>query len=233
MEVKLCSIRDARSLPDNSRIIVVADLLDSFLMTMDGADVERLRTLFGKASSLVWVTAGGLIEGQKPENALIIGLMRAIITEMPHVKIMTIDLEANYDQLSQSLANTILAKEHALQHVNKDSKAVDAEYSYKEGLLHCSRLVPDKGLNQRFLRQEGYVKDTELVPLEHQEPLGISFGQAGLLSSLYFKKDVTFEVPLKADEIEIEVRAVGLNTKVSDPNLYVLIRQYRLMIETI
>ncbi|KAL8704809.1 MAG: hypothetical protein Q9201_002041 [Fulgogasparrea decipioides] len=213
MNVTRCSIRDSESLPDKSRIIVLADLLDSFLMTMDGADLKSLRTLFGKASSLVWVTAGGLIEGQRPENALIVGLMRAIITEQPHVKIMTIDLEADYDQLSQSLAGTILAKEYALQQVNEHTKAVDAEYSYKDGLLHCSRLVPDADLNQRFLQQESSVKDTELVSLQGQEPLGIGFDQAGLLSSLYFKEDSAFDAPLKADEVEVEVRAVGLNTK--------------------
>ncbi|KAI4247300.1 MAG: hypothetical protein LQ352_006197 [Teloschistes flavicans] len=213
VKVTRCSIRDAEGLQDKSRIIVLADLLDSFLMTMDEADLASLRTLFGKASSLVWVTAGGLIEGSRPENALIVGLMRAIITEMPHVKIMTIDLEADYDPLSQSLADTILSKEDALQQINEHTEAVDAEYSYKDGLLHCSRLIPDTALNERFLQQEGSVKDTELVPLQGQGPLGIGFDQAGLLSSLYFKQDSAFDTPLKAEEIEVEVRAVGLNTK--------------------
>ncbi|KAL8867185.1 MAG: hypothetical protein Q9198_008613, partial [Flavoplaca austrocitrina] len=126
---------------------------------------------------------------------------------------MTIDLEAGYDQLSPTLANTILSKEFALQQVNKQSKAVDAEYSYKDGLLHCSRLVPDTTLNQRFLQSEGTTKDTETVTLAGQAPLGISFDQAGLLSSLHFKEDASFSAPLFDDQIDIEVRAVGLNTK--------------------
>lgn len=215
MNITHCSIRDSATLAQNSRVIVIADLLDSFLMKMDEADLECLRTLFQKASSLVWVTAGGLIEGERPENGLIVGLMRAIITEMPSVKIMTIDLEAGYDQTSRNLADTILSKESALQQVNENTKAVDAEYSYKGGLLHCSRLVPEANLNQRFLQQECSVKDAALVPLQGQPPLGISFDQAGLLSSLYFKEDQSFSAPLDDDQIEIEVRAVGLNTKVS------------------
>ena len=215
VNVTHCSIRDSASIKEGSRIIVLADLLDSYLQTMNADDLASLRQLFGVAASLVWVTAGGLIDGQKPENALIVGMMRAIITEMPQIKIMTIDLEASYDQLSQILANTILSREFALQQVNEQSKAVDAEYSYKDGLLHCSRLVPDTTLNQRFLRSEGTTKDTETVTLAGQAPLGISFDQAGLLSSLHFKEDASFSAPLFDDQIDIEVRAVGLNTKVS------------------
>lgn len=211
-----CSIRDSANIKENSRIIVLADLLDSYLTTMNADDLASLRRLFSKASSLVWVTAGGLIEGEKPENALIVGMMRAIITEMPQTKIMTVDLEAGYDQLSQKIANTILSKEFALQQVNEQSKAVDAEYSYKDGLLHSSRLVPDTTLNQRFLQSEGTLKDTETVTLHGQAPLGISFDQAGLLSSLHFKEDQSFSAPLLDDQIDIEVRAVGLNTKVSN-----------------
>lgn len=210
-----CSIRDSATLPPKSRIIVVADLLDSFLLKMAGADLDCLRTLFQKASSLVWVTAGGLVEGERPENALIVGLMRAIITEMPHVKIMTVDLEASYDQTSRNLADAILSKEHDLQQVNEDTKAVDAEYAYKDGLLHCSRLVPDAKFNQRFLQQEGSAKEADMVPLQGQPPLGIGFDQAGLLSSLYFKEDAAFLAPLGDEQVEVEVRAVGLNTKVS------------------
>ncbi|KAL9047293.1 MAG: hypothetical protein Q9214_000093 [Letrouitia sp. 1 TL-2023] len=214
IHVRNCSIRDSSGLQDGSRVIVLADLLDSFLTTMDHADLESLKCLFRKASSLLWVTAGGLIKGERPEKALVVGFMRAIVTEMPNVKIMTIDLEAGYDQASRDIAETILAKESALQQAHESSKAVDAEYSYKDGLLHSSRLVPDNNLNRRFLQQEGIAKDTEMTPLGSQPPLGISFEQAGLLSSLYFKQDPDFDPPLDDHQIEIEVRAVGLNTKV-------------------
>ncbi|KAL8752539.1 MAG: hypothetical protein Q9184_005696 [Pyrenodesmia sp. 2 TL-2023] len=124
-----CSIRHSATLPPKSRIIVVADLLESFLMKMNEADLDCLGTLFQKPSSLVWDTASGLIECERPENALIVGLMRAIITEMPHVRLMTIDLEARHSQTSRKLrvADTILLKENDLQRVNEDTKAVDAE----------------------------------------------------------------------------------------------------------
>ena len=205
------------SIRQGSRIIVLADLFGNFLEDIDEASLECVKILFRKASSLVWVTAGGLIMGAKPQNAVIGGLMRAIITEMPHVKFATIDLEVGYDKTSEGIAEVVLSKEDALQKRGENLEAIDSEYFFKDGLLHISRLVPDATLNQRFLEREGSIKNTDLAPLEKQKPLGIGFDKHALLSSMYFKEDRSFHAPLKHDEIEIETRAVGLNVKVSLP----------------
>ena len=220
--VTLLSIHDSLQIQQDSRIIVLADLVDSFLKDMDAADLESLKNLFRKASSLVWVTAGGLINGAKPAEALISGLMRAIITEMPHVKIMTLDLDVGYDQASASIAELILSKEVELQMASNQPGPHDSEYILTDGVFHISRLVPDSSLNHRFLEQEGSVKDTELVSLQDAKPLALGFDQAGLLSSLYFKEDQDFTAPLPADQVEIEVRAVGLNVKVGSRHLKTL-----------
>ena len=213
--VQHVSISDSHLVKHNSRVIVLADLLGNFLMDMDAAGLECLKTLFRNSSSLVWVTAGGLIDGSRPENALIGGLIRAIITEMPNIRISTLDLDPEYDQTSDSLAETVLSIENVLQHSQGQPSAVDSEYYFKDGVLHISRLGPDTTLNERFLQREGLLKDFKIMPLEGQNPLGLNFDQAGLLSSMYFEEDRSFSVPLKDDHIEISTKAVGLNVKVS------------------
>lgn len=102
------SVHDSKSIQEGARIIVLADLVASFLMELDTNSLDSLKTLFRKAASLVWVTAGGLVNGAKPEDAVIGGLMRAIITEMPHVKIATIDLDVGHDQISRDIAELVL-----------------------------------------------------------------------------------------------------------------------------
>ena len=208
-------IHDSKLIQQGARIIVLADLVGSFLKELDTKALESLKNLFRKAASLVWVTAGSLMKGVKPEDAVVGGLMRAIITEMPHVKIATIDLDVGYDQISQDIADLVLSKENELQNAGNQPGAHDSEYALNDGVLHISRLIPDDALNQRYLEQEGSVKATELVRLEEAKPLAIGFDQAGLLSSLYFKEDQVFQNSLLDDEVEIEVRAVGLNVKVS------------------
>ena len=209
------SIHDSESIQQGARIIVLADLVSSFLKELDTEGLKSLKTMFRKAASLVWVTSGGLINGAKPEDAVVGGLMRAITTEMPHVKIATIDLDIGHDQISQDIADLVLSKEDELQNAGSKPGAHDGEYALNDGVLHISRLVPDHALNQRYLEQEGSVKATELVRLGEARPLAIGFDQAGLLSSLYLKEDQAFKESLLDDEIEIEVRAVGLNVKVS------------------
>ena len=215
IDVVHCFIHDSRSIQQGARIVVLADLVSSYLKALDTKALESLKALFQKASSLVWITAGGLMNGAKPEDAVIGGLMRAIITEMPHVKIATIDVDVGYDQISQDIADLVLSKEGELVHAGSQSGARDSEYAFKDGVLHVSRLVPEHALNQRYLVQEGSAKATEVVRLAEAKPLAIGFDQAGLLSSLYFKEDQAFKGPLLDDEVEIQVRAVGLNVKVS------------------
>ena len=214
------AIEDTQSMQQGSRIIVLADLIDNFLVDMDDTDLENFKLLLRKAATLVWVTAGGLMDGAKPQNALISGLLSAVVTETPDVKIMTIDLEVEYDPISGIVADTILSKETELQNIDYHSGANDNEYILKDGLLHVSRLVPDETFNQRFQEQEGSTKKSEIVQLAGAKPLGIGFEQAGLLSSLYFKEDQDFASPILDDQVEIEVRAVGLNVKVSSLLLY-------------
>lgn len=215
MDVMHHSIHDSKSIPQGARIIVLSDLVGSFLKELDTKALDSLKTLFRKAASLLWVTAGGLMNGSKPEHAVVGGLMRAIITEMPHVKIASIDIDVGHDQISRDIADLVLSKEVELQNARKQPGAHDSEYALKDGIPYVSRLVPDHALNQRFLEQEGSVKATELVRLEEAKPLAIGFHQAGLLSSLYFKEDRVFQRSLLDDEVEIEVKAVGLNVKVS------------------
>ena len=80
-------------------MIVLADLVSSFLNELDTKALKSLKTLFRRAASVVCVTAGRLMNGAKPEDAAVGGLMRAIITGMPHVKIATIDLDIGYDEI--------------------------------------------------------------------------------------------------------------------------------------
>ena len=233
IDVVHCFIHDSESIRQGARIIVLADLVSSYLKELDTNALKSLKTLFRKASSLVWATAGGLMNGAKPEDAVIGGLMRAIITEMPHVKIATIDLDVGYDQNSQDIADLVLLKENELVHAGSQPGARDSEYALKDGVLHISRLVPEHALNQRYSIKEGFVKDTELVRLREAKPLAVGFDQAGLLSSLYLKEDLAFKESLLDDEVEIQVRAVGLDVKVSLLPYEVLDRAFSLLISAI
>ena len=201
------------------RIIVLTDLENDFLASIDETEFNGLKNVFRKASSLLWLTAGGLITGANPKAALMVGLIRAITTEMPLVKFARVDIDPDYDRTSNEIADMILSKENALQS-DSHSESIDGEFVFKDGIFHFSRLVADSALNHRFLGRLQQLSSTKLVSLKSQGHLGIDFDHVGLLSSLYFKKDDHFSLPLDQDEIEIEIMSVGLNVKVKSPPIY-------------
>ncbi|MCJ1377213.1 hypothetical protein MMC17_000305 [Xylographa soralifera] len=200
------------TIPNSARVIVLADLEGVTLPSIVEAEFEGLKEVFRKASSLLWVSRGGLIAGTDANSALMVGLMRSITTESAQTRLLCIDLEPGFENNGSTTAEIVLSKEIALQNTDK-ALSFDGEYVQRNGLLHVSRLMPDKPLNQRFLEQEGLTKATKGVSLESQHALGLGFDQPGLLSSLFFKEDPEFYSPLKDDWVEIETKAVGLNVK--------------------
>lgn len=79
-----------------------------------------------------------------------IGLLRAITTEMSSSRFASIDVEHDFDYSDAKLASIVLAKEVALQ--TEEQLSVDGEYIMNNGTLNVSRLVPNEAANSRFRR---------------------------------------------------------------------------------
>lgn len=201
-------------IPHNSRIICLVGLERTSLSHPSQGEIDAIRNLLYKASSLIWISAGGLIQASDPEAAIMVGLIRVISTETHRSRLISIDLEPAFDQASVNVARSIVEKELLLQQ-SPHNHVEDSEYVFSDGCLQVSRLVPDKQLNQRFRLQESMEAVTEMLPVHSQSPFGAIFGHPGLLSSLYFKPDPKYLESLKDDWIEIKTSAMGLNMKVS------------------
>lgn len=201
-------------IPHKSRIICLVDLEGTRLSHPGQDEIDAIKKIFYTASSLIWISAGGLIQASDPEAAIMVGLIRVISTETPSSRVISIDLEPAFDQASVNVARSIVEKEMLIQQ-SPHNLVEESEYVFSDGCLQVSRLVPDKQLNRRFRLQQGMETVTEVLPVHSQGPLGATFGHPGLLSSLYFKSDPKYLEPLKNDWIEIKTSAMGLNMKVS------------------
>ena len=79
------------------------------------------------------------------------------------------------------------------------------------GILHINRLVEAKKPNEHvFLRTAQPVRTREF---EGFPPLKLNVRTPGLLDSLEFVEDTSFEESLAPDEIEVDVQAIGVNFK--------------------
>ena len=73
------------------------------------------------------------------------------------------------------------------------------------------RLHLEQGTN-RLISSLNTEWSPEFAPLKQPDrALTLTIGIPGMLDTLFFKYDESYRYPLKQDEIEIEVKATGLN----------------------
>lgn len=205
-------LSDARLL-QSSRVISIVDLHNSPLSGADQAEFEGARDLVLRAATLVWVSAGGLMNACRPTAALIQGLMATVAIERPSTRYATIDLDPCFDQQAEHVAQTIIQKEASLN--GKPSTAsMDTEYIMSDGCLQMSRMIPDRTLNDHFRLREGYSKHTEMLLVGSLEPVKLEFEQPGILKSIYYKSDKEYLQPLHHDYVEVKLMAATLSRSV-------------------
>lgn len=214
LNVAYISLADSKTqIPDHSRVISLIDIEKATLAECGQFEFERVKHLIHCSSSLLWLSLGDPIAASKPESAIMVGLLRAVITETPQARFAHIGLKDDFRMSLTTTAHLILQKELLLQ--ERDLRAYcDSEYALCDGSLHVSRLVPDRNLNEEYKVREGFTKAQEILPMDSQGPLRIHFNQPGLLSTLYFESDPSLLGPLRDDWVEIETGAIGLNVKV-------------------
>lgn len=198
-------------IPSKSRFIVILGDGES-LVQMDEAQLRLIQKLAHESTSMVWITSAGLARGKNPEAGVAAGLLRTIGTENPTSRFLFIDVDPDSNPLDVNLARSVVDQEHSLQ-IRSTGGAEDHEFSWQDGCLWVSRLVPDHGLQQYLESAAAAPIGAQMLPFHGQGPVRAAFETPGLLTSLYFRPDWDMLQPLGANEIQIRVAAVGLNWK--------------------
>ncbi|KAL4749621.1 hypothetical protein BDW72DRAFT_194652 [Aspergillus terricola var. indicus] len=181
-------------------IIMLADYEGPLLPTISETDFIGLRDLLTKTGSLLWVTAGALAAGKKPEFAMAAGLLRAMKSEQASLNVVAIDFDPDTTPL-ETITEVIASR--AVQQVQRPS-SLDPEYWVSGPNTLISRLQPHRDLNLTYA-----VEDSETIPgpFKAQEPI------VGHLHSgkVVFRQDDRVEKSLGSTEVEVRVELTGLN----------------------
>lgn len=93
---------DSLEAKDGESVIIVGDLEGSpLLATINEKEFEGVKHLTSKASSIFWVTAGGILTGKKPEYAMTNGLARSVTSEQASLALTILDFELETTSVSQ------------------------------------------------------------------------------------------------------------------------------------
>ncbi len=199
-------------LPDmmtpKATVISTIELKKPILSTLTDSESINVKTMTDNATNLIWLTGGDNMNGGNPDMSLVSGLSRALMLEQPSLRFFTLDVDKPDDDFDLSVHNVVTLVEEA-----HSIEVPDFESVQHEGLLHISRFVPEETLNATFRQKQ----NDQIIsqPLSQSKPSRLTIQSIGQFDSLAFTETVAVSGDLKADHVEVEVKSIGLNAKVS------------------
>jgi hybrid polyketide synthase/nonribosomal peptide synthetase ACE1 len=95
------------SLPFGGNVLVLQDYDQPLFENLDESTFKGLQKLFENSKNILWVTHG--YKGNAPPARMLVGFMRSLILEMPHVRLQILDL-ASPDELDATLVTEHLIR---------------------------------------------------------------------------------------------------------------------------
>lgn len=188
-------------------MIILAELGQAFLSKLDASSFSLLQEILGKAQRVLWATSSAVSSSSFPEVQMVLGLARVLFVERPGLSFVTLnfsspafDMDLFVRCISRVMSETVAKKSLAGR---------DLEYVERDGTVLINRVRDCDEVND-----EVYGKTHTMIrrqPISQSPPLALSIPSSGLLDSVRWEEDARYHTDLGADEIEIEVQAVGVN----------------------
>lgn len=194
----------------DARTIILAELESPLLARMTPTEMTAVQRYTQLATTALWVTDGGIIQGQNPEKSLVFGLAKAIMTEQPSFHLCSLDIEIESEDRRNTDSALLIVETEMKFHRNPNAD-VDTELVEKDGLVYISRYVGDNTENTDFERHLGSKLTMGGIP-NGNGALKLQFEKVGKVESFYFdKQDLK---PLAEGEVLIDVDVVPLHLSV-------------------
>jgi hypothetical protein len=174
----------AKIIPAGSNVILVAELEVALLTILNRDILAVLQSLVKLASTMLWVTNAGVMEGSSPTKTLVAGLAKSLMTEQPSLRLCCFDIEPSEIEMSRS---AFLIFDESLCLSKERSADVELHLAAKNGVVYISRFITDNRENTKF--------DETLKPPILQgrlsPGLALDFLKIGQMNSFYYKKKET------------------------------------------
>lgn len=190
--------------------LFICELDTNLLSSLTKEQFTSLQKLLTTVQGLLWVVRGAYTNSTNPDANMVTGLSRSIRSETL-LKFATLDLDAECVLSDDSAVKAILK---VLKATFNESAAANCELEFMErnGSFLTPRIVNDPETNAFVHKQ---TKASVLEPTlfgQEDRPLQMVIGAPGSLDTLHFV-DQSREEAMADDEIEIQVKAIGMNPK--------------------
>ncbi|KAK5999099.1 Reducing polyketide synthase DEP5 [Cladobotryum mycophilum] len=191
-DITLTSLNASLNADIAEHVIMLADFEGPLLFTLKEEEFAAVQNIITKASSLLWVSTGAILEGKKPEYAMVSGLARAITSEQASLDFRTLDIDT--DNVKPDLIVKSIARIAQLQ-ASKAEALPEREFCVSNGKTYISRLVRNNELNSIYTsvdkaepkaftlgnRISGKIIKGKVVFQQHEEVTNVRFGHVEVL----------------------------------------------------
>lgn len=195
------------SKPDGRTSIVLVELTKPILQNPSEEELACAKELMLNSGAVLWIVRGASINSDAPTSNMITGLARTIRSESGSSVFVVLDLDSQSEISDESIPNAILDVFRSKFALNGDNEAVrDVEYAQRDGHIKIPRLIEDTKMNKFITaipEEQPFFQTGRALALEIESP--------GLLDTLRFVDDKRMNDPLPANEVEIEIKAAGVN----------------------
>ncbi|KEZ39405.1 putative polyketide synthase protein [Scedosporium apiospermum] len=189
--------------------IFLNELDQSVLTTVTPEQFTAIQKIITSVQGILWVIRGALSGCENPDANMVVGMSRSIRSETL-LRFATLDLDSK-TRLSDADSCKAILEVFKSAFGCRASASSELEFMERGGAFFTPRIVNDPEMNEFVHRQtkEGVLEPTAFG--QEGRPLKMVVGATGVLESLHFVDDQMRNSDLAEDEIEIEVKAIGMN----------------------
>ena len=173
----------------------------------------RIRGMLSTADTIIWVSAGGAIECDSPQNALVTGLGRAVRSERPEMRMYTVDVDAGTPSSSAQMAAEILqACRSILVPDSLQLATQEWEIAVRNGGLLVPRVVPES-VPDRWVEDSVSTYNPRLeTNIDPNQPLELRVRSPNMLDKLYWADHGALLSP-RLGQITVRLQYASLNSR--------------------
>lgn len=211
VSASIVNLQDIHDYPlQGCSCIVLAEVSSPLLYQIRSFEFDAVKKIILESASTLWVTKGAAMASQQPEASLMTGLGRTIRAENPNLALGTLDLDPDVATATTTNAKCILKVMTATSNPSSET-APDWEYALRDGIVFVARVIAQRETNA-MLDELNLPSVAELGLFKCADrPLRLDIGVPGMLDTLQFVDDHDAANGMAHDDVEIEVKASGLN----------------------
>jgi NADPH:quinone reductase-like Zn-dependent oxidoreductase/SAM-dependent methyltransferase len=193
----------------NAICVSLLELENPILPSLSEDHFQRIRNLLSTCKRLLWVTGDPAAE---PKFSMSTGIIRTIRWERDADSPNLITLAAgDFDPSAPQQLVDAISKIFGLQFMTDQTRHKNAEYLVRNGLTYTGRIVRHPKATGFFSSQFSTPTPEMTLWKDIGRAVKLQNSTPGALNQLHWVTDTAAAAPLDDSEVEIDVRAVGLN----------------------